>query len=99
MASLHALLPRHYLDRATCARARAAAPASQLLFGAIHVSVSHLPTNISLEMYYQIRTKELTLGNASVLGTHPKKIKNVSLIVIPKKGQINNKKIIAVNRF
>ena len=34
------------------ARSRAAAPASQLLFGAIHVSVSHLPTNISLEMYY-----------------------------------------------
>ena len=50
---LHALLPRHYLDRAACTRARAAAPpASQLLFGAIHVSVSHLPTNISLEMYY-----------------------------------------------
>ena len=43
-------------------------------------------------MYYQIRTKELTLGNASVLGTHPKKIKNVSLdLILKKKTNIDQK--------
>ena len=81
-ASLHALLPRHYLDRATCARAyrRAGQSATIWSYSCFRFAFAnqHFPGDVLSR--YIVKEQSSTLGNASVLVSHPWRLKSDGLI-------------------
>ena len=78
LASLHALVPRHYLDRAACTRAcrRAGQSATIWSYSCFRFAFAnqHFPGDVLSR--YIVKEQKSTLGNASVLVSHPWRLKS-----------------------